>query len=210
MSSVEVKRLRQTDPDFREAVERLAQEDAAKGPAADSTGRVFLKRSDGQLFESFRNGQHVFTPSFDSRAHMTYSEAHRIITMLAGRGVECQAYEMGNNKLVDVAPKTAALVEKSVSTKTWRFEDSRLFTAGNNQRKVPQGQFVLKAGDNLYVGSINDDDAVIKTVTQIGNAKRFTHLQSAIAAAQSFDLIVCICDHNGRVVPSDRIQAALR
>ena len=102
---------------------------------------------------------------------------------------------MGNNSLTDVVPKTVAPVEEPASTKTWRFEDSALFTAGNNQRKVPQGQFVLKAGENLYVGSINDYDAVIKTVTQIGNAKRFRHLQSAIAAAQSFDLIVCICDH---------------
>jgi hypothetical protein len=210
MSSSEVKRLRQTDPDFLAAVERLAQEDVTKGPAADSTGRVYLKRADGQFFQEWKYGQSVWTPSFDLRAYMIYTEAHRIITTLRERGIEAQAFEMGNNSLTDVVPKTVAPVEKKASTKTWRFEDSGLFTAGNNQRKVPQGQFVLKAGDNLYVGSINDNDAVIKTVTQIGNAKRFTHLQSAIAAAQSFDLIVCICDHNGRVVPSDRIQAAVR
>jgi hypothetical protein len=210
MSAAEVRTLRKTDPDFVAAVARLADEEAAKGPAADSTGRVYLKRADGQFFESFRNGQSVFTPSFDSRAHMVYSEAHRIITMLAGRGVQCQAFEMGNNTLTDVSPKTAAPVEKPVSTKKWRFEDSGLFTAGNNQRKVPQGQFVLKAGENLYVGSINDNEAVIKTVSQIGNAKKFTHLESAIAAAQSFDLVVCIVDHNGTQVSSDRIQYAAR
>ncbi len=207
MSAAEVRTLRKTDPDFVAAVARLADEDAARGPAADSTGRVYLKRTDGQFFQEWKYGQSVWTPSFDLRAYMIYSEAHRIITVLHERGIEAQAFEMGNNTLTDVAPKTTAPVEKPVTTKKWRFEDSGLFTAGNNQRKVLQGQFVLKAGENLYVGSIIDNEAVIKTVSQIGNAKKFTHLESAIAAAQSFDLIVCICDHNGRVVPTDRIQA---
>jgi hypothetical protein len=210
MSSSEVKRLRQTDPDFREAVERLAQEDAAAGPALDSTGKVYLKRADGHFFQEWKYGQSVWSPSFDLRAYMDYSEAHRIITVLRERGIEAQAFEMGNNSLTDVAPKAFKPLETSVTTtpKKWRFVDSGLFTQGNNQRKVPNGQFVLKAGENLYVGSIVDSEAVVKTVSQIGNGKRFTHLQSAIAAAESFDLIVCICDHNGNQVSSEKIKYA--
>jgi len=209
MSSSEVKRLRQTDPEFVAAVNRLADEDVAKGPAADSTGRVYLKMEDGRFFESFKTGQPQFTSSFHNRAHMTYPEANRIITMLAQRGFVLEAYEMGNGALTNVAPSVRTPVEEPVQvTKKWRFVDSGLFTQGNNQRRVPNGQFVLKAGENLYVGSILDSEAVVKTVSQIGNGKRFTHLQSAIAAAESFDLVVCICDHNGNQVSSEKIKYA--
>jgi hypothetical protein len=197
MSSSEVKRLRQTDPDFREAVERLAQEDAAKGPAPDSTGKVYLKRADGQFFQEWKYGQSVWTRSFDLRAYMTYEEGNRIITMLAGRGIQVQALEMGNNQIVDVAPKTIAPVQTTTTTKNWSFEPTGLTTVGQNQRKHRPGTFILKGDNGEFVAAIDDANSLVKTVKQAGNARAWTSREAAVAAAESFPLLVQLCRHDG-------------
>jgi len=195
MSATEVRNLRRTDPDFVAAVARLADEDTAKGLVGGATGRVYLKRSDGLYFELFRNQQPVFTSIFDSRAHMVYSEAHRLLTMFSGRGVQCQAYEMGNNALTDVSPRT--VVPAEVPEKIWRFEPTGIMTVGQNQRKHRPGTFILKGNNGEFVFSIDDVAAVVKTCTQPGNARAWTSRETAIAQAESIPLPFQLYRHDG-------------
>jgi hypothetical protein len=185
MPSRQSKELYKSDADFRAAVDRLSAEDAAKAPSSDTTGRVFLRRkTDQQFFKEWKNGVDYWTPDFNFRAHMVYSEGNRQIESFRQRGVEVEAFEMGNNKLIDFSPKVEA--PKAVQkTAEWKLEPSGWTTVSPNQRRHRPGTFLLKSQNGEFVLSIDESNYVVKTISQSGNARAWTSRETAIAAAKS-------------------------
>jgi len=186
MPARQSRELYRSDLDFRAAFDRLAEADAAKAPSLDTTGRVFLRRkSDQQFFKEWRNGIDYWTPDFNLRAHMTYSEGNRQIERFRQRGVEVEAFEMGNNRPVDVSPKQQQGGTPAKPASAWRLEPSGLTTVGSRQRRHPHGTFLLKSQNGEFVLRIDDATRVVKTVSQSGNARAWTSRETAIAAAES-------------------------
>jgi hypothetical protein len=185
MPSRQSKERYKSDPDFRAAVDRLAEADAAKAPSPDTTGRAYLRRkSDQQFFREWKNGIDYWTPDFNFRAHMVYSEGNRQIESFRQRGVEVEAFEMGNNKLIDFRPKVEA--PKAVQkTAEWKLQPSGWTTVSSSQRHNRPGTFLLKSQNGEFVLSIDESNHVVKTISQSGNARAWTSRETAIAAAKS-------------------------
>ena len=180
------KELYKTDADFRVAFDRLAEEDAAKAPSLDTTGRVYLRRkNDQQFFREWKNGTDYWTPDFGLRAHMVYPEAHRQIENFKRGGIEVEAYEMGHGRLVDVSPKSTVVSRAEKPASEWKLQPSGLTTPGSRQRHQRPGTFLLKAQNQEFVALIDESNRVVKTVSQTGNARAWTSRETAIAAAES-------------------------
>jgi hypothetical protein len=178
--------LYKSDAGFRAAFDRLAEADAAKAPSLDTTGRVYLRRkSDQQFFKEWKNGTDYWTPDFGLRAHMTYPEGHRQIANFRNRSIEAEAFEMGTNQPVDVAPKQTAAPRTEKTVSDWKLQPSGLTTVGSNQRRHRPGTFLLKSENGEFVGLIDDSNFIVKTVSQSGNARAWTSRETAIAAAES-------------------------
>ncbi len=186
MPARQSRELYKADAGFRAAFDRLAEEDASKAPSLDTTGRVYLRRkSDQQFFREWKNGIDYWTPDFDLRAHMTYGEGSRQIENFFKRGTVVDAFEMGNNSLVDVAPKSTAAPRAEKPASEWKLQPSGLTTVGSHQRRHRPGTFLLKSDNGEFVGLIDESNRVVKTVSQSGNARAWTSRETAIAAAKS-------------------------
>jgi len=180
------KELYKSDADFRAAVDRLSAEDAAKAPSPDVTGRIYLRRkSDQQFFREWKNGIDYWTPDFNFRAHMTYPEGNRQIESFRQRGVEVEAFEMGNNKLIDVSPKSIAAPRAEKQAAEWKLQPSGRTTVSSHQRRNRPGTFLLKSQNGEFVLFIDETNKVVTTISQSGNARAWTSRETAIAAAKS-------------------------
>jgi hypothetical protein len=203
MPARQSRELYKADADFRAAFDRLAEEDAAKAPSLDTTGRAYLRRKrDGFFFKEWLHGVDYWTPSFELRADMTYVEAKRQIDGFQSRNVVVEALELGNHKLIDFGPKAAApKAEKPVSA--WRLEPSGLTTVTNTQRRHRPGTFILKSANGEFIGLIDETNRIVKTVSQSGNARAWTSRETAIAAAESIPgLPFWLYRHDGEPVSS--------
>ena len=196
--------LYKSDAGFRAAFDRLAEADAAKAPSLDTTGRVYLRRkSDQQFFKEWKNGTDYWTPDFNLRAHMTYPEGNRQIESFRQRGVEVEAFEMGNNRLIDVSPKSTAAPRAEKPASEWKLQPSGWTTVSGNQRRHRPGTFLLKSQNGEFVLSIDESNHVVKTISQSGNARAWTSRETAIAAAKSIPgLPFNLYRHDGEPVSS--------
>jgi hypothetical protein len=103
---------------------------------------------------------------------------------------------MGNNKITDVSLKQSSAIEAgppSAPSSSWRFEPTGLTTVGSRQRKQRPGTFVLKADNGEWVATIDDTNCVVKTVSQLSNAKAWTSRETAAQAGNSFPILVQVC-----------------
>jgi hypothetical protein len=198
MSAAKVRELRKSDPEFVQAVARLASDDAAQGLSPDCTGRVFLRRrTDLQFFAGWKNGEALWTPDSQSWAHMTYPEAHRIISKLKEWGVFADAYEIGgSNPLTDVSPRAVATREVP-KPETWQIEASGV---EGTRSPVSTNRFILKTS-NGYVAFIDDDLKVIRTVRQPSYARSFSGRELPRQIAESIaNVPFVLCRGDGQQV----------
>lgn len=201
MPAAEARALRKSDPDFRAAEERLASAIPVKDQT--STGRVYLRRKDTQqALTGFQHGYATWG-SFDLRAHMDHQTAVRYITQLRGQGIVVEPIDMGSNKVVDVSPRPT-LKMKDVDLQKpaeWRLESLKIESFGP-KRVVPTGAYLLKAQNNEFVVQLDEAGHLVKTSRYLGHARRFSHVESARAAAESIPNVgFWLCRHDGRQIP---------